>query len=437
MSISGGASRAEISTTDREITAHAGAELIREAARAVGLGAAIDQHLHLKRRRRGLSEAESILAITEAVALGAECLDDLALARADRVQEELRGFEVPAPQTAGALLRRFCLGHIGQLDRALRQVHRRAFELLGTSDHLLLDFDSSYLRSYSSRRQGADPTYLKRYALHPLFCSAAEYGVVVHARLRRGRANTARGIDRFVDEVMRRVPPGVQVRARFDSGFESERLFQRLEARGVTYLCGVARNPRISEVIRGLPDFQWARSPEHPDAEIAEFGYRLASSKTFRRYVVKRIPKAHGEQLDLESGGYHYWVLVTNDHRSDASALESEHRHKAQVEGVIKELKGGFGLHVLRKHAFFANWAWLLLVVTAHNLLRWTALLGELGDDRDRRAKAMRYRYLAVPGLLVRTARRVILKLRSDYPLLERFQGALERLRSLPCPALC
>ncbi|MGH3116654.1 MAG: hypothetical protein ACRDQ2_05970, partial [Gaiellales bacterium] len=42
---------------------------------------------------------------------------------------------------------------------------------------------------------------------------------------------------------------------------------------------------------------------------------------------------------------------------------------------------------------------------------------------RDRRAKAMRYRYLAVPGLLVRTARRVILKLRSDYPLLERFQG--------------
>lgn len=102
MSINRSARAFSVSTTDRNLTGHAGAVLIRPPAHAVGLGKAIAAHLQLKKRARGLSEANSILAMAEAVGLGATCLDDLAIARADRAQEELRGFAVPAPQTAGA-----------------------------------------------------------------------------------------------------------------------------------------------------------------------------------------------------------------------------------------------------------------------------------------------------------------------------------------------
>ncbi len=134
-----------ISTTKRKITAQAGSVLIRQAARVVGLGAAIAEHLHLKKRARGLSEAQFVTAMAEAIALGAGCLDDLAVGRGDEVQTDLRGFRVPAPQTAGSFLRRFTLGHIRQLDVALRAVNRRALELLGVGrgDRLTLDFDSS------------------------------------------------------------------------------------------------------------------------------------------------------------------------------------------------------------------------------------------------------------------------------------------------------
>ncbi|MEA2533957.1 MAG: hypothetical protein QOJ93_1768 [Actinomycetota bacterium] len=151
----------------------------------------------------------------------------------------------------------------------------------------------------------------------------------------------------------------------------------------------------------------------------------------FRRYVVKRIPKNDGEQLDLESGAYNYWVLVTNDHTSGAPALESEHRHKALVESGVRELKENFGLEVLRKHQFMANWAWLLILVTANNLVRLTQLLGAAEPGADARAKRFRYRYLVVPGLLVRSGRRLVLKLRSDYPLYDRFTGAFDRLCSI------
>jgi hypothetical protein len=429
--ISGAAPKVELSTTDREITAHAGAVLLRATAQAVGLGPAIDAHLHLKVRDRGLSEAESILGMTEALALGAKCLDDLEVARGDRAQEAMRGFAIPPPQTAGRFLRRFCLGHIGQLNKALRQVLLQALSLVGLGEAVILDFDSTYVRSRSSRRQGADPTYLKRYALHPLLCFVAASGLCGHAKLRRGRVHTAKGLLPFVDECLRRIPKGVGVRARFDSGFHDGRLFEALERRGVTYLCGVPLNARILGVIREIDDWAWVPCIEKDEGEVAEFGYRQADSKVFRRYVVKRIPKNDGEQLDLESGAYNYWVLVTNDHTSGAPALESEHRHKALVESGVRELKENFGLEVLRKHQFMANWAWLLIVVTAHNLVRLTQLLGAVEPGADARAKRFRYRYLVVPGLLVRTGRRLVLKLRSDYPLYDRFVGAFDRLGSI------
>jgi hypothetical protein len=436
VSINGAARAFRVSSTDRSITAHAGAVLIRAAAHAIGLGAAVAAHLRLKKRARGLTEAESLLAMAEAVAMGARCLDDLAVARGDHAQEQLRGFAVPAPQTAGTFLKRFTLGHIRQLDKALRAVHRRAFELLGIKRgaSVTLDFDSTYIRSFSSHREGADPTWTKRYTLHPLLCFVAQSGTCLHAKLRRGTAAPSTGISSFVDECLRRIPTGVRIRARFDSGFYSKDLFAELERKGVTYLCGAMLTARLTSVISQIPEHCWSPCVDTDEGEVAEFGYLIDKDNVFRRYVVKRIPVNVGEQMELGTAGYHYWVLVTNDHAADPATLESEHRHKAQVESGVRELKENFGLDVLRKHGFMANWAWLLVVATALNLTRWAQLLGSLDEDGDMRAKRLRYRYLNVPALLVRSGRRLVLKLQRGYPLFRRFAAALLRLQSLPTP---
>lgn len=435
MSITPASARLQVSTTNRQITAQAGAILVRETAGAVGLPTAVEQHVHVKKRRRGLSESETVTGMAEAVAMGADCLDDLAVAGADQVQSMLRGYQVINPKTAGVFLRRFTLGHIHQLDRALEVVHRRAFDLLEPAETLTLDFDSSYVKSYSSRREGADPTYLKRYALHPLFCFVSNLDICLNAKLRKGNSHTARGIDQFIDQSLKRVPSGIGIRARFDSGFFSERLLCHLQRRGVTYLCGVPLNARIKEQIALIGQDSWQPCLDKYEGEVAEFGYRMASSKVFRRYIVKRIERNPGEQLELETGSYNYWVCATNDHLADPAILESEHRHKAQVEGGIRELKQNLGLHVWRKHRFYANWAWLLIVVTAHNLLRWTELLGQLGSDARLRAKRLRYRYLNVAGLLVTTGRRTILKLSGHYPLAGNFTSALVAIRALHVPS--
>jgi hypothetical protein len=414
------------------ITAFGGAELLREAGRAVGLAEVLDDCLRLKKRARGLSDSEFVMAMAESIALGASCLDDLAVNRADAAQGELLGFEIPAPQTAGAWLRRFTRGHIRQLDKALATAQRNAY-VAGGVKQVTLDFDSTYVFSRSRRRQRVDRTWKKRYALHPLLCFDAETGSAVYARLRRGKAGASTGISTFVTEALRAVPDGVDVRARFDSGFYSGALFSQLEAAGVRYLCGAPLSPAIVAAASQMADEYWASCLDK-EGEVAEFGYRLKGGGPFRRYIVKRIAIPPGTQARLWEGGWRYWIFVTNDQVTDAVRLEWEHRQKATVETGMAELKSNFGLHAFRKHGFMANWAWLLIVCLGHNLCCWTQHLGRLGAGRaegELRAKRLRYRYLTIPAMVVHTGRTLLLRLSSDYPYLRRFLAALERLRRI------
>ena len=426
-----------VGTTSRAITSYGGAELLRETARAVGLDDAVERCLHLKARARGLSELQFVSSMAESIALGARCLDDLAVTRADAAQTMLRGHRVPAPQTAGTWLRRFTLGHIGQLNKALEIVQRNAVEASGATE-VTLDFDSTYVFSRSTRRQGVDRTYKRGDALHPLLCFEASSGVAVHARLRRGKAGPSSGIATFVAETLRRVPEGVTVRSRLDSGFYSSALFEQLEKADVTYLCGVPLIPVMYEIAAKIGPECWTSCLDKDEGEVAEFGYRMRHrGAPFRRYVVKRIALDEGQQFSFDGGAYRYWIFVTNDHERSAVALESEHRHKADVESGMRELKSNFGLHAFRKHGFMANWAWLLLVCLGHNLCCWTQQLGRLGagrDGGDLRAKRLRYRYLAVPAMVVRSGRRFTLRLHIGYPYFEQFVAALNRLELLRAP---
>ncbi len=301
-----------------------------------------------------------------------------------------------------------------------------------------LDFDSTYVFSRSKRRQGVDRTYKKGYALHPLLCFDAASGAAVAARLRRGRAHPAAGMKTFLAEALRAVPEGVAVRARFDSGFYSGALLTQLEKAGVSYLCGVPLGPRVLQEIVAVGEKRWSPCAEGTEGEVADFHYCLGGSEPSRRYVVKRVQIAPGEQATLETGAYRYWVFVTNDEAKGLAELEAEHRNKALVEGGMRELKSNFGLSTMRKHQFMANWAWLYIVCLGHNLCCWLQALGHLCAGRDGaglKAKRLRYRYLAVPALVVRSARRLSVKLPEAYPYLESFLSARQHLRRLSLEA--
>ncbi|MFZ0667962.1 MAG: transposase, partial [Acidimicrobiales bacterium] len=160
------------------------------------------------------------------------------------------------------------------------------------------------------------------------------------------------------------------------------------------------------------------------EAQVAECDYRG------RRLIVRRT-RLVGRQAQLWPDWRHFGFVT--DLGGDAIDLDAFHRNHATVELAIKDLKQGSGLaHVPSGH-FSANAAWLLCAVLAHDLIRWTAMLGEVTQTGQLTvARTVRTCVLAVPGRLVSRSGRPTLRMPLNWPWVRVFERAIILLRALP-----
>ena len=135
-----------------------------------------------------------------------------------------------------------------------------------------------------------------------------------------------------------------------------------------------------------------------------------------------------GIQDELFPTWAHYPLLTNRD--EDIALVESEHRQHAVVELVIRDLKDQALAHFPSGH-YHANAAWTVIGALAHNLLRWTAILG-ITDQTVRAAHTIRRRLLTLPGRLTHHANQWTLHLPARWPWQDDFTGALTKLRAIP-----
>ena len=421
----------EVAASSQQITAHAGLVLVRELASRLGVGELLDR-VTVKKRRRGYSPAQAILALCETLIAGGECLDDVGVMRADSAQELLRGHGLPEATTLGRFLRRFTLGHIGQLNRALDALFARVHPLL-ERETVTLDLDASYVEHHGpvGSRQGTRGTYTGKVAWHPLLCFVGETGEWLHAKLRNGHAAASTGATRFLDACLRRVPVGARLFLRADEGFWGQDFFAWLERRQITYAVGAPLIASVRTRISEISEAEWQPSSYRDSSQVASVEWRPTTWERERRFVVRRDPAETGEQLTLEGREWHYWALVSNDRERSADELETWHRAKANLENRIKEAKLGLGLDNLPCRGFHANWTYLLCTLLAYNLLCWLKLLALPASERTSYAKRVRFRFIAVAATVGRSGRRLVLRISANYTLLSDFVQTLERIRRL------
>ncbi len=75
-----------------------------------------------------------------------------------------------------------------------------------------------------------------------------------------------------------------------------------------------------------------------------------------------------------------------------------------------------------------------MIAALAHNLLRWTTVLGQPAAT-VRAARTLRRRLLSLPGRLTHHAGRWTLHLPARWPWQHEFTDALARIRALPAAA--
>jgi Transposase DDE domain group 1 len=413
---------------DERSVCDAGVMLVATLGQRLGLEALAGDLVRLRCRLPGAANAgRKLMAILYAMVLGADSIEDCDVLRAGRTGRLLGGW-IPAPSTLGTFLRAFTFGHVRQLDRLLGHALERAWKAGAGpgGGRLIVDVDSFVGEVCGPLKQGAAYGYTRLLGYHPILATRADTREALHIRLRKGSANTQKGIVRFCDELIARVTragaTGVKL-LRADSGFWNTKVFERLERAGWQYSIGVRMIKTVRAAVEAIAEDAWQTIdyPDEGEAQIAETVYEG------RRLIVRRT-RLLGAQAELWPDWRPFAFLTNRD--DDIATVEAEHRDHAVVEQVIADLKDQALAHFPSGH-FNANAAWTVLGALAHNLLRWTQLLG-LPDTTVRAARTLRRRLLGIPGRLTRHARGWTLHLPARWPWHGDYITALNTIRALP-----
>ena len=429
-SVSRGIDRIEVTFDEPNLVANAGLLLVATLVVRLGLERLINEVVDLSGRVGGALPGRKVLTLVHAIAAGGSHIDHADVLRAGATQSVLP-HRVMAPSTLGTFLRSFSFGHVRQLDAVLAETLRRAWSLGAGpgSDRLVVDLDSTICEVCGKTKHGAGYGYTKKLGYHPLLATRAGTGELLHVRMRKGSANTQRGAKRFVEELvarLRRAGATGELVMRFDSGFWSNTTIATLSRLGVGYTMGVRMVKSVVTAVSAIDEETWTPIDYTCDgiAEVAECDYKG------RRLVVRRT-RVVGHQATLWPEWRHFAFLT--DQGGTAVEADAFHRAHATVELAIKDLKEGAGMEHVPSGNFSANSAWLVCAALAHNLVRWSAMLGEITPkDHLTVARTVRTRFLSIPARLVSPGGRPTLRAPLEWPWAKAFERALELLRALP-----
>lgn len=235
---------------DERAVADAGLVLPATLARRLGIETLVEECVGLGERPGAANPGRKVMTLLSAMALGADCIEDCEVRRSGRTAAVLP-HGVAAPSTLGTFLRAFTFGHVRQLDRVLGEAITRAWRAGAGpgKERLIIDVDSFMGEVHGYAKQGASYGYDGRRGYHPLLATRADTGEVLHIRTRKGSANTARGMLRFLDELFARLErAGAEGEKllRADSGFwsTSERRSSRSVSRSGRRLPATPRAAR-------------------------------------------------------------------------------------------------------------------------------------------------------------------------------------------------
>ena len=328
--------RIQIAFDDHRLVNNAGLLLPATLAQHVGLRELVDRHLDLGDAPGRANAGDKMLTLVASALAGGDCIDDADALRAGRTSSVL-GCMVKAPSTLGTFLRSFRWGHVRQLDRVSRELLARAWQAgAGPGDApFTIDLDSTICETYGLAKEGArHHGYTGKRGYHPLLAVAAGTGDVLMARLREGRANTARGAAHFLRETVGRVRHAGakgQLTVRADSGFYTHAVVAVCRKTKVRFSITIRQRASLRNLIEAIPEADWTPIPYWMDgaADVAGGQGGGATPAIHRLHSLQ-------EQARCRAGAAH------------RPAGEAHARFPA---GPIRQLRGRDRLHSLQEQA--------------------------------------------------------------------------------------
>jgi hypothetical protein len=439
------------------LVSSSGALLLKEAVRVAGLDRGLSAALEPWRPVRAVHDPGNVLLdVAIAVALGGDCLADVAAVRA---QSEVFG-PVASDPTISRLVASLAVD-VDQAVAAIRAAHAQARAqvwarrrpLAGAcgrraGGQVIVDIDATLVAAHSDK-QGAGPTFKKGFGFHPMcaFVDHGEHGTgeTLAINLRPGTASAWASVDHIavLDTALEQLPAHErsQVLVRADTGACSKAFLHRITDAGLEYSIGFSAREGVQAAIEAIPEQAWRAAVDsdgqpREGAQVAELTAWMPTptkpTRSAARFgpqewpagmrVIARRERPHpGAQLRLtDHNGWRITCFATNTPKTARwrlADLEVRHRQRARCEDRIRGLKDT-GLRNLPFHGYAQNRIWIEVVALAADLLAWSQTLAFDSHEPARRwePKRLRFRILAVAGRIIRTGRRRRLRLPRDWP---------------------
>jgi Transposase DDE domain group 1 len=476
-----GPGRIEFRADDPSLTPYAGLAISGEVCRKLRLVPVIDAELAaarvapVKQRRRGLSAGQLAVAIAEAQLAGAECFDDVQDVRADRAGAPLRAVAAtPSAPTARQLACRFKPGHIRAIERGVARAGNELDRGLGRdpTGPVTFDLDATETKVFGRKKRGTGRSRHGHLAYNSYVVTWAERGRALTSELKGGNQARIKAPEsgRMLGRAERLLPDEHgQITVRGDNGFYSVELMTDCRKRKMRFTFSATRTSTMWSKLQEIDEHAWADAIDMRGAQVAELPFTPEGWKHEPlRLIVRRVPitaeeiqatsprarrrkTIPPEQLQMVLDGelsstYGFSFIVSDIPAPEMSAAEVEyfHRQRAQIEERFKDAKLGQALRHLPSRNLNANRLWLCCCLLALNLSAFicdlspaAAASGQAADEHTpqrRHAKTLRRILFCVPGRIVRSARRTIVRLAEGFPHFELLNATYHAALALPGP---
>ena len=405
--------RLRVDFSGGSISSNAGALLLREVDRRVGLTSAVARALG-DRRQRAKVRHDVVTMVRQrvhAVALGYEDLNDHDGLRDDLVVQT-------ACERDGSLASSSTLCRFEQ--RAERQwaiaIHQQLVEqFIASFTHrpreLVLDFDATDDPVHGHQPGRFFHGYYDRYCYLPLYVFCGRQLLVAYLRPSNIDASKhAWSILSLLVKRFRKVWPGVDIVVRGDSAFCRHRMLDWCERNDVRYIVGLARNAVLEREVQVACEVarDGFEATGRKSRLFTEFSYGARTWRRPRR-VIARIE--HGPK------GRNPRFVVTNLDGQAQHLYERVYCQRGEMENRLKEQQLDLFADRTSSSKWWTNQYRVLLGALAYTLLetiRRTALRGT--DLARAQCHTLRLRLLKIGAVVTRNTRTVAVRLSSACP---------------------
>jgi hypothetical protein len=431
-----GSRRIEADFSGGSLTSDAGALLLREADKRIGLLDALDQAIPDPRHPELITHSQRSLLAQRifGIALGYEDLNDHSSLRDDPLWQALAE-RAPDPEKPLASAPTLCRLENRVPRRALFEMSRVLVEQFINSfeeppECLVLDLDATDDPVHGEQEDRFFHGYYGGYCFLPLYVFCGDQLLVAYLRSADGdAARHSRAILKLLVTRLRQTWPDVRLIFRADSGFCRWRLMRWCDSNGVGYVLGLARNVVLERL--ACP---WTHAAEtcfemtgEPQRLFGTFGYAAGSWDRARRVIVKAEHNAQGDNPRF---------VVSNLPGNARGLYEALYCQRGEMENRVKEQQLMLFADRTSCSAFLSNQFRLLLSAAAYVLLEAVRRLGLSGTQMERaQVSTIRLRLFKVAAQVVISVRRVYLRLSSGFALRELFALVAERLSEPPVAA--